>query len=331
MRNSSYEQALDKQGVTWIYQDVVTISDIDRDRGLRNQARLEGPLDEELVEQYRELDRSGSEAPAVVLWRPGRGRFVPIDGNNRLDAKAKNGKTVTDAYIVQHNDPQIIDRLTWTWNNLVNGKRLSQEECLQHAITFVRKYSMSIQEAAKQWGVSKWKVQNAIQVQDVKDILNKNNVRINKSLTDHRILKVIGVRACGEDLLVKACEAISSAYVTDEEILRLAQDVRAKSTHEAKLKVIESFTASERFKTAKAASKGGTIQPPRPTEADQLMRAVRQVNRILDRNPDKKSLQHSGTEFKRDREEVKDMLDRMIGVFGLGATLEAGTSAREAG
>lgn len=34
-----------------------------------------------------------------------------------------------------------------------HGRRLSYEECLEHALTFVRKYGQTTTAAAKEWGV----------------------------------------------------------------------------------------------------------------------------------------------------------------------------------
>lgn len=39
MRNPTYEQALEKQGLTFTYVDKVNFSDIDANKGLKNQAR----------------------------------------------------------------------------------------------------------------------------------------------------------------------------------------------------------------------------------------------------------------------------------------------------
>src|ERR1700724_605455 len=147
-----YEQALNKQGLAWRYEEKVLLKDIDLAKGLRNQARLECPSDESLIASYAEAKKNGDQFPPPVLWRPGQGRWIPIDGNQRLAADAKLGCGKTDAYIVDCKDEQVVDRLTWTFNNLVNGKRLSQEEALEHAVTFVRKYAMKAEVAAKAWG-----------------------------------------------------------------------------------------------------------------------------------------------------------------------------------
>lgn len=51
MRLSIYETVLTKLGLDWTYNEYVPMSDINLVKGLKNQARLEAPLDNDLVEQ----------------------------------------------------------------------------------------------------------------------------------------------------------------------------------------------------------------------------------------------------------------------------------------
>ncbi len=68
MRNPIYEQALAKQGLEWHYEEKILLEDIDTAQGLRNQARLELPLDTDLVASYAEAKKDSglSAAPSNV-------------------------------------------------------------------------------------------------------------------------------------------------------------------------------------------------------------------------------------------------------------------------
>ncbi len=171
MKNSVFEQCLNNEGVNWEYKEKILIEQIDLVKSQNNQARLEEPIVNELVEQYTLLEQQeGYEFPAIVLWQPGpKSKYIIIDGNNRTHAKIKANKTLTDAYLVISQDRKVIDRITWTFNNKVNGKRLTREECMIHAISYVRQYKITIAQAAKEWGVPAGSLQIKIKILDAKD------------------------------------------------------------------------------------------------------------------------------------------------------------------
>lgn len=320
MRNPTYEQALTNQGVEWEYAERIALVDVDRDKGLRNQARLEMPLDEELVNAYAAAMQRGDQFPPVVLWRPGRGRWQPIDGNQRLAGAAKIGRKEVDAYVVRTADPMLADRLTWTFNNLVNGKRLSTEEALRHAVTFCRKYGMSQAEAAKEWGLSEYQVRNAVRVLSLREVLEEKEIRGVKTLTDDKLLRMAPLEAAGHDVLALGAAAVIENGMTTDQILEMTKRVGAAKTQQAKLEAVVAYTRTEEVKVRKAETRGGRVDAkplPRQKAADLLER----LWRMCEDFPAPALRPGGKQQFKELREKWLAVALRMTEVYGTGAVV----------
>jgi hypothetical protein len=321
VKNSVYEQALTKQGVAFTYHESVDIADIDTARGLRNQARLVNPIEEELVEQYAAAYRDKMEFPPVVLWRPGKGRFTPIDGNNRLAACAKAKKKWHDAYVVECADRQVVDRLTWTFNNLVNGKRLSREECVEHAVSFVLKYGYPSKQAATEWGVPEWVVTRNVRTSQLRDTLRTHNVKVPANFPEEHINTLGPLKQVGEDLFVKAAKVAIDTGIGQKECEDLVKQVKGAKTSDAKVKVIDDYADSPIAKQRRAETKGGRVRVPQPLPRTQLARLLQLMQRLFEDYPAKEALRPPGPEYKTAREVAADVADRLIVLFGLGATV----------
>lgn len=221
MRNPTYEQALTQQGVQWTYVEQVPLIEINAGKGLKNQARLDCPLEDELVETYTLAYKNRSEFPPLVLHKPGRGQYVPIDGNHLLESAGKAGRRWHDAYVVDTPDQMVVDRLTWVFNNLVNGKRLSREDCLQHAITFVRKYGHTCRAAAKEWGLHESLVNKAVRAINTRERLEEVGVRVPQSAPQDIIIRLGEITQAGDVVLKAAAEAVFRSGVAAKEVDQL--------------------------------------------------------------------------------------------------------------
>ena len=323
MRNATYEQALTKQGVGWEYLESVPLSGVDIAKGLSNQARLGEALDSQLVEQYTAAVKDGSEFPPVVLSKPGRGRYVPLDGNQRLAAYKAAGRTSCDAYLVQSQDPMVLDRIAWSFNNKVNGKRLSYEECLAHAVTFVRKYGMVYEAAAKEWGVQKWAVGNEVRAADMRDKVAKCGVRSADKLSDDQLRALSPLASVGEDVLAAAAAAVASSGATVKDVYSLVSRVKAAKTQAAKLDEVETFAASEAVATRRAETKGGTVKLRTPLPRDRVRSILVELRNLLDKYPDRKAfLPTDKAKLKDLRSVAADVVCKLTTVYGLGTQLQ---------
>lgn len=287
-------------------------------KALRNQARLETPLDADLVETYATAMKAGDQFPPLVLWRAGRGRYIPIDGNQRLAAKFKCEHATTDAYIVKTADQMIADRLTWSFNNLVNGKRISQEEALQHAVAFVRKYGLSQAAAAKEWGIPEARVRNACRSADLRDKLESQGVKRSAEMTDDRLLRIAPLEKLGDDVLALGAAAVIENGLTHEQCQEMTKRAAAAKTHDAKLQAVAEYTLSEEVKVRKAETKGGHTNPkvlPRERLVSQMMAMLR----LLEDYPAATMRHPVKSKFAEARQAALEIVTHLTPIFGLGA------------
>jgi len=317
MKNQHYEQALTAEGVQWTYTEKMMLDAIDLRKGLQNQARLTCPLDQELVVQYATAKKNGAELPPVVLYKSGK-KYVPIDGNQRLAADVQLKRKHTDAYIVHSTDPMILDRLTWNFNNLVNGKRLSPEENLEHAVSYVRKYGVTVEVACKEWSLPVWKVKDALTLEKAKEVLNRQNVKSSPSLTNDKIKELIYLNNVGEDLFAKAAQVVAETGALQEDIRELVKTVKAASTHEEKMQVIDAFASSEKILTRKAETKGGTLLSTKSLPRARFIHAIRSLANLLESYDKRALLPGLKDENKRLREEARTIVEKLVMLFGLG-------------
>jgi hypothetical protein len=317
MRNATYEQALQKSGIGFEYLDKVPLESIDASKSLRNQARLVDTLDPELVNAYAQSDKEGFEFPPLVAWRPGKGKWNLIDGNHRLAAKQKNNRKTVDIYAVNSTDPKVIDRITWTFNNLVNGRRLSSQEALEHAISFVRKYGITYAEAAKEWGVNVTTLNARIRVEEAKEVLRKNNVRITPALTDDHIKTLSPLITVGEDLFCKAAEVVTTSGINTSETDEFYRDIKRATTTDTKAKIIQEYAASDKVAERKAETKGGKTRVRANAPRERFCRGLKELRNVME-DFDPKAIQPTNSEWKQYREAALSIAQKLTRMFGFG-------------
>lgn len=325
MRNPTYEQALTMDGFQWTYDEAVLMEDINVQKGLNNQARLEQALDPELVAVYVRAKKDGAQFPPVVLWRPGKGKWIPIDGNHRLAADLQLKEEMTDAYLVQTDDQQLADRLTWTFNNKVNGRRLSPTESLQHAVSFVRKYGWTARNAAKEWGVSETTVQRACRIEGVRDVLTARKVKLTNTMTDHHLERLSPLTALGEDVLAQAATVVANSGIDAARTQELVAKVRKAKTQEDKRVCIDLFAKDEFVRQKAAETKGGTIKAEGrySLPKNKLATALASMQRLLVSQPDKAAFRMTGAELEAGRDNARDVVAGLVEVFGRKHVLSA--------
>lgn len=311
MRNPVYEQALNKQGVEWEYLERLELSSVDRTKSLANQARLEQALDPDLVAHYREAYKQGDQFPPLVVHRPGRGKFILLDGNQRYSScqpfPGWKGVLFHDAYLIKSDEEEVLNRIAWSFNNLVNGRRLSYEESLSHAVTFVRKYNWTRQQAATEFGVPHRAVEKIVALEEMKDRLREQKVK--KIPVDYIIERLAPLANLGDDVFAKAAETAANIGAASTDVDELMKKVKRAKTHAAKLATITEYESSDHAQKRKAQTKGGTIQPRTPDLAERLARALRTVRSLLEESKVKTVfLPHP----KAEREEAEELATDVI-------------------
>lgn len=324
MRNQAYEKTLTDSGIQWEYKETITMDFIDRAKGIANQARLLEPLDGPLVDQYAVAIDNGAIFPPVVLWRPGKGRFIPVDGNQRIAAYAKCNKKpkAIDAYLLLTQDKQQVDRLTWTFNNLVNGKRLSPEESLHHAVSFVRLYAYSAEQAAKEWGLRKWTLNDAIKAEEIKDALARQKVPHYPSLTNDTLRRIAPLMKLGEDVMAAAAKCAGENGLNGEHIGELCAVVGNARTHDEKLNAIVAFSTSETVKIRRAETRNGRSPIRHTLPREQFAKLLKNMVRMFEDYPERAAIRPIGTALRDSRENAATVVESLVRIFGLGVIPE---------
>lgn len=322
MRSPLFEQTLDREGVNFHYMERLDLKAVDMKKGLKMQARLENPVDEETIDYYCQLYKDGSDGPPLVVWKvKNKFSWVPCDGIQRTHAAIKAGRKTLDAYVIQTDDPQVIDRITWTFNNKVNGRPLTYEERLAHAKTYVLKYGVPIKQVAKDFGVNFHTLGGAVKGEKLRMILQRNNIRIPPNTPDYRLLRLQALENLGEDLFCKAAQIVSSNGASDADIENLMRRIRQAKTHPAKLQVIEEFSQSEEMEIRRATTRGGkakiSIVP-----WQKLERLLTEANKIFDTYPPG-ALRPGKNRYESLRTLAGIVNDKLVLIYGLGGRATA--------
>lgn len=134
-RRPEIERLLDDYMVEWEFVKDLPLSDIDEKRSFANQARVDQPIQQDLVETYVEGLKNGDIFPAIVVHRDGN-KLVNVDGNHRFAAAKKNGESNTiAAYVIKAKAETV--RILMTLLNVIHGRSLSEQEKLWHAFFLI--------------------------------------------------------------------------------------------------------------------------------------------------------------------------------------------------
>lgn len=322
MRMPSYEQALQKFGIPFEYVDAVPLADINVNRGKLMQARLD-PIDQNLVGEYSRMLGEGFEPPPLLLWKHGRSLLVPLDGNQRLAANAecpiKARRKTFSAYIVKLDDQMVVDRLCWQFNNTVNGRRLSYDECMEHAITFVRKYNQPMAPTAKEWGVKGWELVAKVKELELRDFAAENKIDMSK-IPNTTVLRMQSFEKLGEDVLGKVMKATANSGIGHDAVAELASDVEKAKTLPIKLRLIDEFVVGEKVARAAAVTKNGKIQVKRGRHPrEQLHKLLEQLEKLFDDYKAPAFKPGSKDERERYSGSALFVTNNLITIYGLGS------------
>lgn len=322
MRSPTYEAVLKRQGVSFTYLPRLDLEAIDVQASLRNQARLLNPLEDELIDQYSGWYKEGIDGPPLVVYEKKRAKrtWIIMDGNQRSHAARKAGLKTLDAYSVETTDPMVIDRITWSFNNLVNGKRLTREEALAHAVSMVEKYNLDNKTAADEFGVHTKAVQQKVLANKLRRVLHENKANEATKLSDEKLEDLNSLRSLGDEVFTAAATTAQKCGLTRMDILTLKDDVKKAKTNDEKIEAVAKFADSDLAKQRRAETKGGTVKASATgiSPAERLVQHLKVIARLLD-TYDKTSLRRMGAHYQETLELATEVVDRLIILYGLGS------------
>lgn len=133
-RRPEIERLLDEYHVDWTFNEALPLADIDEKRSYANQARVDQPIQADLVETYVEAKKNGDVFPAIVVHRDGT-KLVNVDGNHRFASDKKLGRDDIPAYVIKAKAETV--RILMTLLNAIHGRALTEQEKLWHAFFLI--------------------------------------------------------------------------------------------------------------------------------------------------------------------------------------------------
>ena len=168
MKDPRIEAWLDSESVKWTYEELVPLTDFDAEASKRNQARVNAPIIEDLVDRYALALLDGADLPALIGQRRVKDKLVVlIDGNQRLAAHVEAERTATDCYILHGLDDAKAIALCWTANKL-NGDAGSALDRMLQAKHYHKLYpNFPNKEVARLFGIKEATFSNSLRQDEV--------------------------------------------------------------------------------------------------------------------------------------------------------------------
>lgn len=162
-QNSIAEAWFTQHGITFNYVVDIEYAQLTPDWNRVNEGRpANQPVDEPLCEHYASSMQGGAVFPAPITAPTGAG-LEPLDGCQRLTAGELIGATRFNGYILPGLAPDIRERIRKCANNILNGKRESEEFTVKQIIDSLhQRQRLSIAECALWSGIKKEVLQKEV-------------------------------------------------------------------------------------------------------------------------------------------------------------------------
>lgn len=253
-RRPEIERLFNEYLVEWEFDPSFQLSDIDEKRSFANQARVDQPIQPDLVETYVEAKKNGDVFPAIVIHKDGN-RYVNVDGNHRYAADSKLGVTTIPVYKIKAK-PETI-RVLMTLLNVIHGRALSEKEKLWHAF-FLIDSGTPHERAAKVLHLPLSRLRTAWSLEQANR--RAREVGLAKKAwgelpqTYRRRLAQISTDAAFKEMFDLTCKA----SLNTEELSRMVAEVNKLRDQQAQVDLIK--TEGEAIRDRIQSSAGGTIK-----------------------------------------------------------------------
>lgn len=226
------ESKMQEFGAKYKVSDV-KLSEIDWAASRTNGARLNDPLNDDLVIEYALAMERGDGFPMVVLMKKGS-HYIILSGNHRMAAAKEIGIAEVKAYVIETDDSSVIEILPRVLNRL-HGKRQDKSEALLHAVYAVDQFGWEPKKASEMFGLHKGAVADFIRIRETRTALEKNGVKTAALKDSHvRTLSVIK----NENVQSAAARIAVNTGMTGDLLEELTKSVKAQKTEATAMGVI---------------------------------------------------------------------------------------------
>lgn len=269
------EQYFNELGVKWAYQSNIPLAHFDVEASKRNQSRFR-PLLEDVVDSYALAMLDGVQFPAVIAYERA-GRYILLDGNQRLAAARIAELETLDAYVVEVEDSYLRDLLARTLNVRLDGQQITSEERIAHATYLVEKAGVSVQAAAARFYLRPGTLSGQMRAQEVRRDLEGQGIKLDRKMpeTTLRALSPIKLREPRKQVAL----LIERARLGANEAVALCKEVSAQKSEADMLALL----AKKHVELVSRQQHVGTNRMKRPWPLrSRLLATMQAVEKIFD-------------------------------------------------
>jgi hypothetical protein len=291
MQDPRIEQWLTSEGVKWEYLPVAPIPDIDIESSKRNQARVNTPILEDLVERYTLAYIDGAEFPALIAYRADSGRLVLLDGNQRLAAAIDAERQAVDCYLCSELDDLRRTALCWTANALNGDAGTPLDRLLQAKAFHLRYPGLPKNEVARRFRIKAEKFDRELRGDEVSARLHQFGLdpeamsASNKDRLHAYMQNDVQFR--------EAAKLIQEANLKGGLAAEFWADIRRARTEQDALGVIEAWRERKDIQDLLRQKRFNRPHIPR-SRMQQLLDRLEGLRRFLERYPDLVALEVAG-------------------------------------
>jgi hypothetical protein len=227
-RDQRTEQWLDRSRVPWEYRQNVLLAQVDQAASLRNQARLDEPLNRDRVTEYAVLMLDGVEFPALIAYQGQKG-WVIISGNHRYAAAKEADTPTVDLYHATTADTDLYVRELLTRTaNIIEGKGLTNaDERMEHAVQMCRTSGRSHAVIGREFNIPESTLANRLRRMATDERLVKLGVAPDKL---PQITRFTLARIYNDMVLKQTAELALTAKLSEGEVRVLAKELETIRT-----------------------------------------------------------------------------------------------------
>jgi hypothetical protein len=168
VKDPRVEAWLVSEGIGFTYEELVPLTQFDAEASKRNQARVNAPIIEDLVERYALALLDGADLPAMLGKRRDKDHMIVLlDGNQRLAAHVEAERAAADCYLVHGINEAQETVLCWTANK-INGDAGTSLDRLLQAKHYHQLYpNFPNKEVARQFGIKPMRFDAALREDEV--------------------------------------------------------------------------------------------------------------------------------------------------------------------
>lgn len=277
-RDDKVEEILQSHDVDWEVIEIA-FSEIDIDASRKNGARQGVPLNEKVVQTYRENIEAGHVFPMMVVTKIPTGYLLHA-GNQRSEVHRRrimDGESPKDmpikVYLVKTTSALVLHDLERR-TNIGTGWGESREGVLSNALYLVSQDGMSLEDAAKLYGMSRSRLQTAKRQREKRIEYGKRGIDTSR-LSQSAVLAVGSANDVETE--GKLAHLANSFAATANTIQPVATAVRKASSAAQRIRLIKE--AETKWKNEARDKKGGQtyadgrklVRRPRKAKALKLL------------------------------------------------------------